>query len=172
MILEEPEANLCKICTPHSTPLSTTLNPQPASSHCPGDAPGPHLQAPHPPYLTIPSPSRQCRPRHARWRPGLRPHASVRSHASGRPDTPPPSPNPQQPTTPPVGHPLARALTAPCTRRGHQERALCSRSCTHAFLPSRTRACKASKPRRHATLALHDRTVTRPGRVRSSEHVN
>jgi hypothetical protein len=50
-------------CQDLTLPLSLTLatsNPQPASSHHPGDAPGPHLQAPHFPYLTIPSPSRQC----------------------------------------------------------------------------------------------------------------
>jgi hypothetical protein len=89
----EPEATLPRSHSPLSLTLATS-NPQPASSHRPGDAPGPHLQAPHPPYLTIPSPFRQCRPGHARWRLGLRPHASVRSRASGRPDTPHPSPNP------------------------------------------------------------------------------
>jgi hypothetical protein len=73
---------------------------------------------------------------------------------------------------PPIGHPLAPALTTPRTCRGRQERALRSRSCTHAFLPSHTRACKASKPRHHATLALHGRALTRPGRDMNSEHVN
>jgi hypothetical protein len=107
----------------------------------------------HPSHLQPPT-SIEPPPGRARWRPGLWPNGSVRSHASGRPDTPPPSPNPQQPTTPPVGHPLARALTAPHTRHGRRERALHSRLCTHAFLPSRTRACKASKPRHHATLAV------------------
>jgi hypothetical protein len=164
-----------KFCPRSHSPLSLTLatpNPQPASSHRPGDAPGPHLQAPHRPYLTVSSPSRQCRPGRARWRPVLRQHASARSRASGRSDTPPPSPNPQQPTTLPVGHPLARALTAPRTHHGGRERALRSRSCTHAFLPSRAQACKASKPRRHATLTLHGRALALPSCDTNLVHVN
>jgi hypothetical protein len=75
-----------------------------------------------------------------RWRPRPRQHASACSRASGRTGTPPPSPNPQHPTPPPIGHPAARALTAPRTHRRHQERALRSRPCMHAFLTRNTQA--------------------------------
>jgi hypothetical protein len=158
-----------------SSPLSLTLytyNPQLASSHCPGGAPGPHLPAARPPYLTILSPSRRSPSEHAHWRLRRQQQTSRYCRARALPETPPSSPNQRQPTTLPVGPSTALALTAPCMHRVCRERALHSRSCTHAHLSSRTRACTASNVQHHATLALHDRALTHPGRVTILVHVD
>jgi hypothetical protein len=108
----EPEAILPRSHSPLSLTLATS-NPQPASSNHPGGAPGPHLQAPHSPYLTPPSSYRRCPPEHARWRLRRWQQPSSRCSASGLPDTLPPSHNPQPPSTPPVGPSTSRALTTP-----------------------------------------------------------
>jgi hypothetical protein len=103
----------CKDCTllspthlHHPKPL-TSIKPPPRR------VPRPHLQATPLPYLT-PSLSQSPRPPRAHsCRPRCRGQASPCHRATSMPQPPSSLPNRLLPSTPPVGHPLARVLSLP-----------------------------------------------------------
>jgi hypothetical protein len=149
-----------KDCTP---PLSFSLQPPSTPNQRQATA---QMHPRTPPasacstLASIPLPRSPRPPRAHSCRPGCRGQASPCHHATSSPQPPSTLPNSLLPPTPSVGHPAARARTAPRTHRGRRERATRSRPCTHPLLAYSTRTCKASKPRRRATLALHTRAPT------------